>query len=71
MVVPALTPVTMPEVEPTVPALGLLLAHVPPAGVQFNVVVRPLQITKEPEVVTVPGSAITVTVALTEQLPSA
>jgi len=52
----------------TIAAAVFPLAHVPPAGVQFNVVVAFLQIVREPVVVTVPGKAITVTTALAAQL---
>ena len=38
--VPAIEPVTIPEVDP-IPALVLLLLHVPPAGVEFKEVVKP------------------------------
>lgn len=39
--VPADTPVTTPVPGTTDPSDGLLLLQVPPAGVEFNVVVRP------------------------------
>jgi hypothetical protein len=39
VVVPKLIPVTAPVVEPIVPTAGLLLDHVPPAGVLFSVLV--------------------------------
>lgn len=64
---PALMPVTTPLAELTVPAAVLLLAHAPPAGVLLNVVVNPLQMTSEPDVVIVPGKGITVTTVLTAQ----
>ena len=37
---PCATPYTIPVVDPTVPIVVLLLDHVPPAGVEFNVVVE-------------------------------
>ena len=45
MVVVPPTPnaVTIPVVDPTVPLAVLLLVHVPPAGVAFNVAVLPEQ----------------------------
>ena len=66
---PAFTPVTTPVAGLTVAAAPLLLAHVPPAGVLFSVVVRFLQIVSAP--VGVAANAITVTVAVAVQLPSA
>jgi len=43
-VVPPAPPVTTPVSEPTLALSVLLLLHVPPAGVEFNVAVLPAQI---------------------------
>ena len=59
--VPAVTPVTIPVDDPTV-ALPLLLLHVPPAGVEFNVVVKPTQTLKTPVIAV--GFGFTVTMAV-------
>ena len=56
--VPAIAPVTTPVVGTTV-ALPLLLVHVPPAGVEFNVVVKPTHTLVVP--VSVVGLGLTVT----------
>ena len=66
--VPAVTPVTIPVDDPTV-ALPLLLLHVPPAGVEFNVVVRPTQTFNVPVIAV--GFGFTVTTAvLIQPVPS-
>lgn len=59
---PALAPVTTPVAALTLATPGLLLPQVPPAGVQFNVVVRSLHITRLP--VMVPASGFTVAVVV-------
>lgn len=56
-----MAPVTIPDAEPTEAILGLLLTHVPPAGVADSVVVVPGQILSVPLIV---GSALTVTVVV-------
>ena len=38
---PVVTPVTTPVVRSTVPFAGVLLLHVPPVGVELNVIVVP------------------------------
>jgi len=42
-VVPPVTPVTIPDDEPTVALAVLLLVHVPPAGVDVSVILAPGQ----------------------------
>lgn len=39
--IPAFIPVTVPKVPSMVATLGVLLDHVPPTGVELNVVVLP------------------------------
>ena len=51
----------MPVDDPTV-ALPLLLLHVPPAGVEFNVVVNPTQTFNVPVILV--GFELTVTIAM-------
>lgn len=63
--VPAVNPFTMPSAEPMVAIAGLLLAHVPPAGVEPSVVAEPAQIDAVP-VITV-GIGFTVTSRVVEQ----
>ena len=63
--VPAAIPVTTPEEEPIVAKAGSLLTHTPPAGVEFNVVVKPIQTLPAPVIVV--GKAFTVTAAKLEQ----
>ena len=46
-------------------ALPLLLAHVPPVGVEFNVVVKPTQTVPPPVIVV--GFGLTVTMVVIEQ----
>ena len=58
------SPVTTPLELPTL-TLPLALLHVPPAGVEFNVVAKPTQTLGIP--VIVPGLGFTVTVALSRQ----
>ena len=65
--VPAATPVTTPDEEPTVAAAVLLLLHVPPAGVQVSVFVPPGQTAGAPYIA--PGLEFTVTVAETDPVP--
>lgn len=55
--VPEAMPLTIPVTEPTL-ALALLLLHVPPDGVAFNVVVNPTQTFKVPVMI---GLGLTVT----------
>ena len=63
-VVPALRPVTTPPPF-TVPVAGVLLLHVPPGGVDDNVVVE-FSHTVVPPVIT-PGRLFTVTVSVSKQ----
>ena len=46
--IPAVTPPAKPEEEPIVATGKLLLVHVPPAGVEFKLVVRPTHTLAEP-----------------------
>ena len=55
---PQTTALTIPVVGPTL-AFPLLLVHIPPAGVEFNVVVAPPHIFKLPVIVV--GLGLTVT----------
>ena len=48
---PEVTPVTTPEVEPTVATAELLVIHVPPDGEPVNVVDDPMQTLELPEIV--------------------
>jgi hypothetical protein len=59
MVVPAETPVTMPEPEPMVAIVVALLFHVPPPVASDNEVVKPTHTVFVP--VITEGKAITVT----------
>ena len=59
--VPVLTPVTTPDVELTLAVPDKLLVHVPPVGVELNVVVEPIQTDAVPVIAA--GEALTVTVA--------
>ena len=61
--VPAVTPVTMPEEEPTV-ALVLLLLQVPPAVASVSVIVAPSQTEELPEIDGGVGFTVTVTVVV-------
>ena len=61
--VPATEPVTTPEVDKAIVALPLLLLHVPPAGVEFNVVVNPTHTFVVPVMVVGFGFTVTMTVA--------
>ena len=58
-------PVTTPEVELTLAVPDELLAHVPPDGVLFKVVVKPEHTVAVPVIVV--GSAITVAVLIAKQ----
>ena len=60
--VPANAPVTIPDDDPMAAIAGLLLVHVPPAGVEFSVVVNPTQTASVP--VMFVGLALTVTIAV-------
>ena len=61
---PPLTPVTTPVVDTTLPSAGILLLHRPPAGVEFNVVVKPTHTANEGTAVIAVGLAFTVTTAV-------
>ena len=66
---PALTPVTTPEVANAIlPTAGLLLVHVPPAVVELSEVVDPTHTLIVP--VMVAGFGFTVKVAVTLQVPA-
>ena len=62
--VPADTPVTTPDAEPTVATPVLPEVHVPPAVASLSVVVSPAQTTAVP--VIADGSGLTVTVTWAE-----
>jgi hypothetical protein len=59
--VPGITPVTIPELEPTV-ELPLLLVHTPPGGVAVNVVVNPTHTLAVPEIDDGDGFTVTTVV---------
>ena len=63
--VPVDTPVTT-LVAPTTVACASLLVHVPPAGVEFNVIVAPIHTFREVTAVTV-GLPLTVTATESRQ----
>ena len=68
LLVPANIPVTTPDDAPIF-ALPLLLVHVPPVGVEFNVVVNPAHTVVIPVIVV--GLALTLTVViLIQPVPS-
>lgn len=58
-------PVTIPDIASTEAIEGLLLLHVPVAGIEFNVVVSPRQTFKGP--VIVPGNGFTVIICVAAQ----
>ena len=62
---PVLTPDTTPDVELTLAVPDALLVHVPPVGVELNVVVEPIHTTAVPVIAV--GEALTVTVAADSQ----
>jgi len=61
---PDATPVTIPDVEPTVACNGSLLVHVPPEGEELSVVVAPTHTVGLPVIAV--GDAFTVTDAVCE-----
>lgn len=63
--VPAVTPVTMPDAEPTEAIAGLLLLHVPPASGSPSVIVVPAHTGELP--VIAEGTELTVIVAVARQ----
>ena len=67
MFTPLVTPVTVPDADPTVATVILLLVHVPPVGEELNVVEVPSQIANVP--VIGPGEAFTVTTLVVKQPP--
>ena len=67
--VPATEPVTTPDVDKAIVALPLLLVQVPPAGVEFNVVVKPTHTFVVPVIVV--GFELTVTgVVIMQPVPN-
>ena len=66
VVVPADTPPITPVVRPIVATEVLLLLHIPPGNVLFNVVVRPSHTTGAP--VMAEGNGFIVTLVVTKQL---
>ena len=72
IVVPPLTPYTLPVVLPTVPIVVLLLLHVPvpPAAVtSLKVMVRPTQTLVVPVIVPAAGDTLTTTLAVVVAVP--
>jgi len=63
--VPGATPLTKPELLPTVAVAVLLLLHTPPVTASLNAVVRPWHTVAVPVIAATPG--LTVTVALVRQ----
>lgn len=68
---PIVTPVTTPDVEPTVAIEGLADVHMPPPVVLLSVAVLPVAMLVDPVILPTVGYAFTVTVlvALAEQEP--
>ena len=64
VMVPGAMPATAPAAS-TVPTLGALVCHVPPAGEELSVVIAPWHIRNEP--VMFAGKDCTVTVVLAAQ----
>jgi hypothetical protein len=71
VVVPPKIPVTVPDTDPIVPVLVLLLLHVPPGVASLRVAVPPIHTLTLPLIAT--GCAFTVTIlfAVAAQLPVA
>jgi hypothetical protein len=67
--VPDATPVTIPDDEPTVATVGVVLIHTPPASKSVKVAVAPMQTNVGPPIGA--GMGLTVTIAVTLQLPIA
>ena len=63
MDVPTSNPVTTPLPDP-MDTLALLLVHVPPAGVEFNVLVNPAQTANVPVIPVGKGLTVTTTVVI-------
>ena len=57
--VPEATPVTIPELVPTVASVTLLLNHVPPGVASVSVVVKPMHTLSVPDIAA--GNGLTVT----------
>ncbi len=66
--VPAATPETMPDEEPTVATDVVPLVQVPPEVVFDNVVVEPAQTFIAPVIAASVGRAFTVTTAVTDEV---
>lgn len=64
---PAATPDTMPDPEPTVATPVLLLVHVPPDGEELSVVLAPVHTEAVPDIA--PGVVLTVTEAMAKHPP--
>jgi hypothetical protein len=67
-VVPVVTPLTMPDDEPTVATVVLLLIQVPPAVASVTVIVEPAHTLVGPLIAA--GAGLTVTTAVARQLPT-
>ena len=63
MLLPIVTPETIPLDDPTVATAVLLLLHVPPVDALLNVAAKPTHIAEPPEIAA--GNGITVTTLLT------
>ncbi len=67
--VPADTPATNPDDEPTVATAVLLLLHVPPIVPSVNVVTPPMQMAEAPATGDTVGKSLTVTIAEAVAVP--
>jgi hypothetical protein len=67
--VPAATPVTTPDEEPTVATVRSLLLHTPPEVALLNVVVAATHTVEAPVIAATVGKLFTVTVFVTTLLP--
>jgi hypothetical protein len=63
VVLPAATPVIIPEVKSTVATAVVLLLQLPPAMLLLNIMVEPLQTEAGPLIVPAVGTGLTVIVA--------
>lgn len=61
--VPADTPVTMPDAEPTVAIALLPVAHTPPGVVSDKLIVPPTQVADAPVIGAIPDTVIVLDVA--------
>ena len=68
--IPPLTPVTTPPAE-TVAIVGVALLHTPPGATSIKVIFPATQTLDGPDIVPAAGAVLTVTVAVTVQVPIA